>query len=142
MESKIADFSGTWKMKSSENFEDLLKALGVNVFLRKIAVAAASRPAVEISQQGETLSIQTSTSVRTTHISFTVGQSFNETTVDGRPCTSLPRWETDSKIVCEQTLQKGDGPKTGWTRELTNDGELILTMTAGDVVCTRVYEKE
>lgn len=60
---------------------------GVNVFLRKIAVVAASSPAVEISQQGESLSIKTSTSVRTTHISFTVGQSFNEITVDGRPCT-------------------------------------------------------
>lgn len=142
MEKKIADFSGKWKMKSSENFEELLKALGVNVFLRKIAVTAASSPAVEISQQGESLSIKTSTSVRTTHVSFTVGQSFSEATVDGRPCTSFPKWETDQKISCEQTLQKGDGPKTSWTRELTNDGELILTMTAGDVVCTRVYERE
>uniref|UniRef100_A0A667ZDN9 Cellular retinoic acid binding protein 2, b n=1 Tax=Myripristis murdjan TaxID=586833 RepID=A0A667ZDN9_9TELE len=139
---EITDFSGKWKMKSSENFEELLKALGVNVFLRKIAVAAASSPSVEITQQGESLSIQTSTSVRTTHVSFTVGQSFNETTVDGRPCTSFPKWETSSKISCEQTLQKGDGPKTAWTRELTNDGELILTMSAGDVVCTRVYERE
>lgn len=26
-------------------------------------------------------------------------------------------------------MQKGDGPKTGWTRELTNDGELILVIT-------------
>lgn len=60
---------------------------GVNVFLRKIAVAAASSPAVEITQQEETLSIKTSTSVRTTNVSFTVGQSFSETTVDGRPCT-------------------------------------------------------
>lgn len=60
---------------------------GVNVFLRKIAVTAASSPAVEIAQQGESLSIKTSTSVRTTHVSFTVGQSFSETTVDGRPCT-------------------------------------------------------
>ncbi|XP_037649884.1 cellular retinoic acid-binding protein 2b [Sebastes umbrosus] len=142
MEKKTTDFSGKWKMKSSENFEDLLRALGVNVFLRKIAVRAASSPAVEITQQDESLSIKTSTSVRTTHVSFTVGQSFNESTVDGRPCTSLPKWETDSKISCEQTLQKGDGPKTAWTRELTNDGELILTMTAGDVVCTRVYERE
>lgn len=50
-------------------------------------MAAASSPAVEITQQGETLSIKTSTSVRTTHVSFTVGQSFNEATVDGRPCT-------------------------------------------------------
>ncbi|XP_034748829.1 cellular retinoic acid-binding protein 2b [Etheostoma cragini] len=142
MEKKIPDFSGKWKMKSSENFEGLLKELGVNVFLRKIAATAASSPAVEITQQDESLSIKTSTSVRTTHVSFTVGQSFNETTVDGRPCTSFPKWETDSKISCEQTLQKGDGPKTAWTRELTNNGELILTMTAGDVVCTRVYERE
>ncbi|KAL6489580.1 hypothetical protein MHYP_G00033210 [Metynnis hypsauchen] len=142
MDRKIPDFSGTWKMKSSENFEELLKALGVNVMLRKIAVAAASKPSVEITQDGETLSIKTSTSVRTTHVTFTVGEEFSETTVDGRPCTSFPRWETDSKISCEQTLQKGEGPKTAWTRELTNDGELILTMTADDVVCTRVYIRE
>ncbi|XP_055022510.1 cellular retinoic acid-binding protein 2-like, partial [Boleophthalmus pectinirostris] len=90
MEKKYADFSGKWKMKSSENFEELLKALGVNVFLRKIAVTAASSPAVEISQQDETLSIKTSTSVRTTNVSFTVGETFNEATVDGRPCTVLP----------------------------------------------------
>ncbi|KAB5517923.1 hypothetical protein PHYPO_G00173170 [Pangasianodon hypophthalmus] len=142
MSDQVADFSGTWRMKSSENFEELLKALGVNVFLRKIAVAAASRPSVEIKQQGETLSIQTSTSVRTTHVSFTVGQIFNETTVDGRPCTSFPKWDTDRKISCEQTLLKGEGPQTSWSRELTDNGELILTMSAGDVVCTRVYERE
>lgn len=141
MEKKIPDFSGKWKMKTSEHFEDLLRTLGVNVFVRKIAVAAASSPSVEISQDGETLSIQTSTSVRTTQVSFTVGQSFDETTVDGRPCTSFPKWETDNKISCEQTLQKGEGPKTAWTRELTDHGELILTMRAGDVVCTRVYER-
>lgn len=28
MERKIPDFAGTWEMKSSENFEELLKALG------------------------------------------------------------------------------------------------------------------
>lgn len=41
-------------------------------------------------------------------------------------CQSFPRWETDSKITCEQTLPKGEGPKTSWTREITNDGKLIL----------------
>uniref|UniRef100_A0AAZ3RP09 Lipocalin/cytosolic fatty-acid binding domain-containing protein n=1 Tax=Oncorhynchus tshawytscha TaxID=74940 RepID=A0AAZ3RP09_ONCTS len=119
-----------------------VRVQGVNVMLRKIAVAAASKPSVEITQEGETLSIRTFTSVRTTHVTFTVGESFNEATVDGRPCTSLPKWETDSKISCVQTLQKGEGPKTAWTREITNDGELILTMSADDVVCTRVYVRE
>uniref|UniRef100_A0A8B9J5G5 Cellular retinoic acid binding protein 2, a n=1 Tax=Astyanax mexicanus TaxID=7994 RepID=A0A8B9J5G5_ASTMX len=108
MDRKIPDFSGTWKMKSSENFEELLKAL------------ARTRPESEISQQ-----------------------SHDEVCNPHLPSVqSLPRWETDRKISCEQTLQKGEGPKTSWTREMTNDGELILTMTADDVVCTRVYIRE
>ncbi|KAF7227178.1 transcript variant X2 [Nothobranchius furzeri] len=115
---------------------------GVNMMLRMIAVKAASKPEVKITQNGETLSIRTSTTVRTTDITFTVGQEFTESTVDGRPCTSFPRWETESKISCEQSLQKGDGPKTSWTREITSDGKLILTMRADDVVCTRVYERQ
>lgn len=142
MERKIPNFAGTWEMKSSENFDELLKKLGVKMMLRVIAVKAASKPLVEIKQDGETLSIKTSTPVRTTDITFTVGQEFNEATVDGRPCSSYPRWETDSKISCEQTLQKGEGPKTSWTREITNDGKLILTMRADDVICTRVYERQ
>uniref|UniRef100_A0A3B3T0L3 Cellular retinoic acid binding protein 2, b n=1 Tax=Paramormyrops kingsleyae TaxID=1676925 RepID=A0A3B3T0L3_9TELE len=107
MERKIPDFSGTWKMKSSENFEEMLKALGVNVMLRKIAVAAASKPLVEITQDGESFSIRTSTSVRTTHVSFTVGVSFNETTVDGRPCTVWPAgvlWYGQSSIPFPLTV--------------------------------------
>ncbi|XP_058874772.1 cellular retinoic acid-binding protein 2-like isoform X2 [Acipenser ruthenus] len=142
MDRKIPDFSGTWKMKSSLNFEELLKALAVNVMLRKIAVAAASKPAVEIRQDGESFYIKTSTTVRTTEISFTVGQDFTEQTVDGRPCRSSPCWDTDSRIHCAQTLLKGEGPHTSWTREITNDGELILTMRADDVICTRVYTRE
>uniref|UniRef100_A0A8V1AB82 Cellular retinoic acid binding protein 2 n=1 Tax=Gallus gallus TaxID=9031 RepID=A0A8V1AB82_CHICK len=138
----MPNFSGNWKMKSSENFEELLKALGVNMMLRKIAVAAASKPAVEIKQDGESFYIKTSTTVRTTEISFRIGEEFEEQTVDGRPCKSLAKWESENKMVCEQRLLKGEGPRTGWSRELTNDGELILTMTADDVVCTRVYIRE
>ncbi|KAM6039353.1 cellular retinoic acid-binding protein 2 [Chlamydotis macqueenii] len=138
----MPNFSGNWRMKSSENFEELLKALGVNVMLRKIAVAAASKPAVEIKQDGESFYIRTSTTVRTTEISFRVGEEFEEQTVDGRPCKSLARWESENKLVCEQRLLRGEGPRTAWSREMTNDGELILTMTADDVVCTRVYVRE
>ncbi|NXJ13695.1 RABP2 protein, partial [Odontophorus gujanensis] len=141
---------------------------GVNMMLRKIAVAAASKPAVEIKQDGESFYIKTSTTVRTTEISFRIGEEFEEQTVDGRPCKSLAKWESENKMVCEQRLLKGEGPRTGWSRELTNDGELILvswggggqvhagkllgwgcdhcsslqTMTADDVICTRVYIRE
>ncbi|XP_053473143.1 cellular retinoic acid-binding protein 1b isoform X2 [Ictalurus furcatus] len=124
----MPNFAGTWKMKSSENFEELLKAL-------------ASKPSVEIRQNGEQFYIKTSTTVRTTEINFQIGVEFNEETVDGRKCKSLATWETENKIACRQTLLDGNGPKTYWTRELRGD-ELILTFGADDVVCTRIYMRE
>ncbi len=54
--------------------------------LRKVACAAASKPHVEIRQNGEQFYIKTSTTVRTTEINFQIGQEFNEETVDGRKC--------------------------------------------------------
>lgn len=60
--------------------------LGVNAMLRKVAVAAASKPHVEIRQDGDQFYIKTSTTVRTTEINFKIGESFEEETVDGRKC--------------------------------------------------------
>ncbi|XP_078388391.1 cellular retinoic acid-binding protein 1 isoform X1 [Cetorhinus maximus] len=137
----MPNFAGTWKMRSSENFDELLKVLGVNAMLRKVAVAAASKPLVEIRQDGDQFYIKTSTTVRTTEINFKIGEEFEEETVDGRKCKSLPNWESENKIYCKQTLLSGSGPKTHWTRELV-DNELILTLVANEVVCTRVYVKE
>ncbi|KAA0724636.1 Cellular retinoic acid-binding protein 1 [Triplophysa tibetana] len=135
------NFAGTWKMKSSENFDELLKALGVNAMLRKVACAAASKPHVEIRQDGEQFYIKTSTTVRTTEINFRVGEEFDEETVDGRKCKSLPVWETENKIYCKQKLVDGDRPLTFWSREMLGD-ELILVFGADDVVCTRIYVRE
>ncbi|XP_041715566.2 cellular retinoic acid-binding protein 1 [Coregonus clupeaformis] len=137
----MTNFAGTWKMRSSENFDELLKALGVNAMLRKVAGAAASKPHVEIRQNDEQFYIKTSTTVRTTEINFLIGQEFNEETVDGRKCKSLVTWETESKMYCRQTLLDGNCPRTFWTRELRGD-ELILTFGADDVVCTRIYVRE
>ncbi len=50
--------------------------------LRKVACAAASKPHVEIRQNGDQFYIKTSTTVRTTEINFQIGQEFNEETVD------------------------------------------------------------
>uniref|UniRef100_H3BB27 Cellular retinoic acid binding protein 2 n=1 Tax=Latimeria chalumnae TaxID=7897 RepID=H3BB27_LATCH len=135
-------FFPCFKILKNRNPKDLDRLLHVNPMLRTIAVVAASKPAVEIKQDDDTFYIKTSTTVRTTEINFKIGEEFEEQTVDGKPCKSLARWETESKIRCQQQLLKGEGPKTAWTRELTNDGELILTMSADDVVCTRIYIRE
>ncbi|XP_072132180.1 cellular retinoic acid-binding protein 2-like [Mobula birostris] len=138
----MSNFTGNWKMKSSENFEELLKVLEVGLLQRKIAVQAASNPAVEIKQDGESFYIKTATKVRTTEIRFRIGEEFEEQTVDGRPCKSLVQWVGDNKMECEQQLLKGQGPKTSWSRQLTADDQLILIMTADNVVCTRHYVRK
>uniref|UniRef100_A0A3P8UR36 Cellular retinoic acid-binding protein 1 n=1 Tax=Cynoglossus semilaevis TaxID=244447 RepID=A0A3P8UR36_CYNSE len=134
----MPNFAGTWKMKKSENFDELLKALGVNSMLRKVAGAAASNPQVEIRQDGEQFYIKTSTSVRTTEINFHIGEEFNEETVDGRKCKSLATWESENKIHCQQTLLEGPGPKTFWTRELNGD-ELTLVSTKQGLLTIKLF---
>lgn len=64
----------------------LIVPAGVNAMLRKMAAAAASKPHVEIKQDGERFYIKTSTTIRTTEIEFVVGEEFGEETVDGRKC--------------------------------------------------------
>lgn len=56
------------------------------MMLRKIAVAAASKPTVEIKQDGDHFYIKTSTTMRTTEIDFKIGEEFEEQTVDRKPC--------------------------------------------------------
>lgn len=71
--------------------EPVLPCAGVNAMLRKVAVAAASKPHVEIRQDGDQFYIKTSTTVRTTEINFKVGEDFEEETVDGRKCRVRPQ---------------------------------------------------
>ena len=54
--------------------------------LRKVAVAAASKPHVEIRQSGEHFYIKTSTTVCTPEINFLIGVEFDDETVDRRKC--------------------------------------------------------
>lgn len=67
--------------------------------LRKVAVAAASNPHVEIRQDGEQFYIKTSTSVRTTEINFHIGEEFNEETVDGRKCKVDPLYDVTLNYI-------------------------------------------
>lgn len=74
--------------------------------LRKVACAAASRPSVEIRQNGEQFYIKTSTTVRTTEINFQIGQEFNEETVDGRKCKVITLGPEVGKVAKNHTKKK------------------------------------
>ncbi|TKC43537.1 hypothetical protein EI555_011038, partial [Monodon monoceros] len=79
-------FLGTWKLVSSENFDDYMKALGVGLATRKLGDLA--KPRVIISKKGDIITIRTESTFKDTEISFKLGQEFEETTADNRKTKS------------------------------------------------------
>ncbi|CAH1247667.1 FABP7 [Branchiostoma lanceolatum] len=77
-----ADLSGTWKLDSSENFEEFMKKLEVNVALRKMG--ALAKPTTEITQTGDHFVVKTSTTFKNTVVEFDIGKEFDEKTADDK----------------------------------------------------------
>ncbi|KAH1176668.1 fatty acid-binding protein, adipocyte-like [Mauremys mutica] len=126
-------FVGTWKLISSENFEDYMRELGVGFATRKMAGVA--KPNVIISTNGDVITIRTESTFKNTEISFKLGQEFEETTADDRKVKSIITLDNGSLIQ----VQKWDGKETTLIRKLV-DGKLVVECTMNNVTCTRVYE--
>ncbi|XP_062265732.1 fatty acid-binding protein, heart [Platichthys flesus] len=127
-------FVGTWNLKESENFDDYMKALGVGFATRK--VGGLTKPTTIISVDGGTVTVKTQSSVKNTELSFKLDEEFEETTADERKVKSIVKIEGGKMVH----VQKWDGKETSLVREI-NDKALILTLTLGDIVSTRRYEK-
>uniref|UniRef100_A0A8C3B6M8 Retinol binding protein 1 n=1 Tax=Cairina moschata TaxID=8855 RepID=A0A8C3B6M8_CAIMO len=112
-----ADFNGYWKMISNDNFEEYLKALDVNVAVRKIANLL--KPDKEILQNGDHMIIKTLSTFRNYIMEFDVGKEFEEDLagVDDRKCMTTVSWEGD-KLLC---VQKGEKEDRGWTQWIEGD---------------------
>ena len=127
-------FVGKYKLKTSENFDEYMKAVGVGMMTRKLANAAT--PVTEITVDGDTYTIKTSTTFKTTEIKFKLGEEFDETTGDGRQVKSTIT--QDGNILHHE--QKGEKPST-ITREF-KDNQMIMILKVEEVTCTRVYDKQ
>uniref|UniRef100_A0A8B9ZQR5 Fatty acid binding protein 4 n=4 Tax=Anatidae TaxID=8830 RepID=A0A8B9ZQR5_9AVES len=110
-------FVGTWKLLSSENFEDYMKELGVGFATRKMAGVA--KPNVTISINGDVITIKSESTFKNTEISFKLGEEFDETTADDRKTKNVITLENGSL----KQVQKWDGKETIIKRKVV-DGNL------------------
>merc|ERR1712168_1129003 len=125
----MESFKGTYQRTSAENYEEFLKALGVNILLRK--AATVSTPVMEVSEEGGVWTIKTSTTLKSMELKFKIGEEFEETTPDGREVTAMVV-QDGNKLICEQKSTKS-------IREFTEE-ECIYTMTIDgndDLVCVQ-----
>ncbi|XP_051020356.1 fatty acid-binding protein, brain [Acomys russatus] len=127
-------FCATWKLTDSQNFDEYMKALGVSFATRQ--VGNVTKPTVIISQEGDKVVIKTQCTFKNTEISFRLGEEFEETSIDDRSCKSVVQLDGDKLIQ----LQKWDGKETNFVREI-KDGKMVVTLTFGDIVAVRCYEK-
>ncbi|XP_010733106.1 fatty acid-binding protein, heart [Larimichthys crocea] len=127
-------FVGTWNLKTSEKFDDYMKELGVSYPVRKLG--GITKPTTIISVEGDTVTVKTQSTVKNTELSFKLGEEFDETTADDRKVKSIVTIE-EGKMV---HIQKWDGKETSLVREVDGNA-LTLTLTLGEVVCKRHYEK-
>ncbi|KAL7981234.1 fatty acid-binding protein, heart [Crotalus tigris] len=128
-------FVGVWKLVESVNFDDYMKALDVNFATRQIA--NLTKPTTIIEVDCVKITIKTHSTFKNTEINCKVGEEFDETTADGRDVKSIVTLD-GGKLV---HIQKWNGKETSLVREIKDD-KLILTLTMGDVVCTRTYQKD
>ncbi|XP_075709500.1 fatty acid-binding protein, heart [Rhinoderma darwinii] len=130
----VDKFLGTWRMVDSKNFDEYMKALGVGFATRQIG--NVTKPTTIISLDGDLIVLQTQSTFKNTEVKFKLNEEFDETTADDRKVKSLVTVE-DGKL---KHVQKWDGKETTLIREV-NDDKLVLTLTLGDIVSTRHYEK-
>ncbi|XP_067281955.1 fatty acid binding protein 4a [Pseudorasbora parva] len=132
----VDKFVGTWKMTSSENFDEYMKALGVGFATRQVGNRTKPNLVVCVDDQG-LICLKSQSTFKTTEIKFKLNESFEETTADDRKTTTVVTFE-NGKLVQKQTW---DGKESTIEREVT-DGKLVAKCTMGDVVAVRTYVKE
>lgn len=104
---------------------------GVGFVLRKIGNSVT--PTVELKKEGDQYTLITSSTFKTSTITFKLNEEFDEETLDGRKVKSVVTLE-DNKLVHKQ----GGTPPSTIIREFT-EKEMVAVMTVGDVTCTRKY---
>ncbi|KAM3839745.1 myelin P2 protein-like [Vipera latastei] len=127
-------FVGSWKLISSENFDDYMKELGVGLATRKLGNLA--KPKTIISMKGDEVTIRTESAFKNTQITFKLGQEFQETTADGRKTKTIVTLEKGALVQ----VQKWNGKESTIRRKLI-DGRMVVECIMKGALCTRVYEK-
>ncbi|XP_006924112.1 LOW QUALITY PROTEIN: fatty acid-binding protein 9 [Pteropus alecto] len=132
----IEPFLGTWKLESSENFEEYLEQLGVAPTLRHLAVL--DKPIISIRGSEAQLSIKIQRSFKTTEISFELGKEFefDETTADNRKVKSIVTLDGGSLVH----VQKWLGKEMTIKRQVVH-GKMIAKYSMNNVVSTQTFGK-
>ncbi|XP_070209785.1 fatty acid-binding protein, adipocyte-like [Littorina saxatilis] len=147
-------FLGHWKLASSENWDEYMKAAGVGLATRKEANqltnnkewkrgGGATQPDVLVTRkvanqltsyedwkrEGDQWTLHISSTFKSKIVTFKMGEEFDEDTMDGRKVKSLVTLEGDKMVHKQKPTKEGELDSTV-TREILDDGRLLVTFVA------------
>jgi len=129
-------FLAKWKLESSDNFDDYMKAVGIGLATRKIA--GSQKPVhVFIAEPDGSYILRAESAFKNVDVKFRLGEEFDETTADGRKAKTVIRME-GAKMIQDQ---KADVHSL-ITREITDPNTMLCTFVAGGVTSTRTFKKQ
>ncbi|XP_067671066.1 cellular retinoic acid-binding protein 2-like [Haliotis asinina] len=129
-------FSGKWKLCRSEKFEDLMKEMGVNIVARKLA--AAGKPEQEVEVKDGKIRILYKTGFWDREDNFTLDEEF-ENERNGVKHKVIASY-SDGKLETIATPIDSELPSQRTVRDVV-DGEMVMTIYAREVVCTRYFKR-
>lgn len=131
-------FEGHWKVDRSECFEDFLREVGVNFFVRKMASMARPASEVKVDLEAQTITVAMNAGFMVKQDTYKLGEEF-ESDHQGSKSKAVVHYE-DGKLVQENKPLDENIKSTKSTREIIGD-EMLLTMYIGDVVCKRYFKR-
>ena len=126
-----------YKLASSENFDEFMKALGVGLVTRKVGNAVS--PVVDLIKDGDQYVLSSSSTFKNTVIKFKPGEEFDQETPDGRKVKSVIN--IDGNTLREVQTDPDSGKKTTIDRTFAED-EIKMVMKVDDVEAVRIYKAQ
>ncbi|KAK7481614.1 hypothetical protein BaRGS_00027130 [Batillaria attramentaria] len=135
-------FSGRWKVDRSENFDEFMAAMGMNFLLRKMAGFSKPENVIQVDDDG-TISIATSSTFMKNEQRFKLNEEFEEINhFTKKKFKNMPIYENGKLRITPTPAEPVDTPYPEYAeRELTEDGEILLTIKVGDVLCKRYFKR-
>nr|CAI5860832.1 unnamed protein product [Callosobruchus analis] len=105
-----------YKLDSSENFDEFMRALGVGLVTRKMGNAVS--PVVELKKEGDEYVLSSTSTFKNVVLKFKPGVEFDQETPDGRKVKATI---TVDGNTLKETQKNADGTTTTIDRTFTND---------------------
>lgn len=131
----MVNYNGDYKLSSTENFDEYMKAVGVSMLTRK--AAASTTPVLSITVSGDHWVIKQASTFKNHTQEFDIGVAQDITTPDGRKVKATVTKAGD--VLTEK--QTGDGKDATIVRTFTDAG-IDTVCSAGGVVCKRNYSRQ